>query len=166
MKNFFNVTYKNSSKPFAYFVILLIVIAIIAGIAGCGEDNGVNNGNVSAFPVYSIDSLVLRSMDIGSTDTTFDRNFIADLDSFKIQFTLETNVPNSFTSLQLNIADSNTSLLSYTFSEGDLNESYINLMYSAYGNCTKYINAIFTLNGNGNLDKYLILRNFKVYRLS
>lgn len=154
-------------KRFIAALAALFAIFILAGLfAACGNDDNVTGGNDVVTPVFSIDSLVLRTLAPGSSDTVFNIDFTADLDSFKMQFTLEANNENMFTALELNIIDSNTNIFAYTFRQGEVNEAYTHLLVSSFGSCNKRINAKFTVNGNGNVDKYLIMRNFKLYRLN
>lgn len=63
MKNFFDVTYKNSSKAVAIFFIIILIVAFVASLIGCGNDNPVNSGNNPPVNndslIWSIDSLSL-----------------------------------------------------------------------------------------------------------
>ncbi len=156
-----------SKRAYTIIGIIFAMFFIISLFAGCGDDDPITNNNGTGETIaYSIDSIVLRSFTIGSTDSIFNSSFIADLDSVRIQFSVETNVPNMLTSLSISVEDSTAGLCSFNLSEGQLNESYVQLAQSPFALCTKQIQAHLTVNGNGGMDKYLIVRNFKIFKIN
>lgn len=167
MKNFFNVTHKNSAKAVAYIIIFFAFAAFAAFLIGCGNDNPVNNtGGNNPVPVFKIDSLTLHSFAPGSTDTTYNFDFNADLDSFKVSFTVGTNTPGSLSSLFIGFTDSGMALINQSYTESELNGTYVYNRYSQFSSCRKYITAILTVNGNGNVDKYMYVKNFTVLKIN
>lgn len=166
MKNFFDVTYKNSSKAAAIFFAFLLIVGLIAFLMGCGDENVVNNGNLPR-EVFKIDSFALWSNVLGDVDTNFTDIFRSDLDSFAITFTISTNNPNTLTTAQISFIDTGNALLEYTFNEEQLNESYMAKLYSTNGLCSKNVNIALNINnGNLNFPKYLKISDFKITRIN
>lgn len=99
MKNFFDVTYKNSSKSVAIFFAFLIIVGLIAALIGCGDDNLTNNnGNPPSNEqlIVSMDSISFRSILPGYNDTILLAS-LNNIDSGKITFELQSNFPTEVT---------------------------------------------------------------------
>lgn len=158
MKNFFNVTHKNSSKAVAIFFALMIIAALAVSFFGCGSDNPVNNGNPNPPAsgdslLFSLDSFNLSGSGNLQIDTIF--NFAdSTYDSLKITFTVSSNC-DTLDNAWLNVSFGDAGL---SFFYRDLNASYT--LYATKNNVFWF--ALYS-RFNTSTQRYIRAYNFKLY---
>lgn len=175
MKNIFNINHKNSSRPIAFFIIFLFIIAILLNLFGCGNDGIITNNNnpptsndslmfsIDSFTVYSAHSPRTRSFQFIDSVTVIRK--------YRIVCDAISNVPLS----------NDTAAVYYTFfgypsgplvQLGNINEETQNLHmnYSTqtdtsfhYNNIRHFLDAGFFGSYPVNTNYYIKVTKFQIY---
>lgn len=163
MKNAFNLNRNNASKPFGYFLIGAVILALIISIFSCGKDNPVNNGNPPQSNtdslVYTLDSVSVYGI---GEQTYFFGNGITPIvvnDSVKLTFNISSNC---------GITDTATASIflggyfnyAFVIQPNQFNMSLVfnHLVFSNFSNIN------YSLYFNSVNHKYIKLSNIKIYK--